>query len=370
MEKPSNEEREALRLYLSSMDEPTRTVNEAIRESIRSFNAKLPSQLTPVERRRLIAQFRSLQQVPTNLPSQIPRLAIDSRARWHRWRNTAIAGAKSLERALRTNDRQAAAAGFDLINSLPDLRNDIVSPEMEMWALTDEVLEDPITDDEYEHMLRVRKSNDYPRRPSPEWDDWSVLTCRYLYQFPFNLEHEMWHEAAHIVVGHRLGWTVQCIDRRPAPDHTPIAIVPPPCEPPELRVLDYSTVAVAGYLSEDKAFGKAMPSTDHINVAHQFKAAEVRVGKSPTSETTLTHVLEAEVRAQAILNDHWRAVQRIAELALQELPVRRDALLRELHDVPQDRPNCGPRGARTSPVRQRSLITTAGFQAGNPNTKR
>jgi hypothetical protein len=172
----------------------------------------------------------------------------------------------------------------------------------------------------------------------------------------------MWHEAGHIVVGHKLGWEVQRIDRQP--DGTPIAEVPPPCEPPELPVLDYSTVAVAGFLAENKEFGNALPTTDHINVAHQFQASEVHQGRTASPASTLAHVLEAEARAQVILDENWVAVCRVAAIAIAGLPVRRGALLQELRDIEQLEPKCGsvPKVAAPKLQRQHSLVTRSSVQ--------
>src|SRR5215218_6387007 len=206
-------------------------------------------------------------------------------------------------------------------------------------------------------MIRVRKSNDYPPRDSEAWDRWTTLVSRHWFQFPSSLEQDMWHEAGHIVVGHKLGWEVQRIDRQP--DGTPIAEVPPPCEPPELPVLDYSTVAVAGFLAENKEFGNALPTKDHINVARQFQASEARQDRTASPASKLAHVLEAEARAQVILDENWDAVRQVSALAIAGLPVKRGALLQELRDIEQLEPNCGSVEERASPKprRQHSLIT-------------
>jgi hypothetical protein len=274
-----------------------------------------------------------------------------------RWFRAAVEAGNALASAIEQRNNIRFLEAQQMANALHDLRNEIISPDMDAWCLDDSVLEDPITADEYEEMIRVRKSNDYPPRDSEAWDRWTTLVSRHWFQFPGSLEQDMWHEAAHIVVGHKLGWEVQTIDRHP--DGTPFASIPPPCEPPDLPVFDYSTVGVAGFLAEEKAFGNALPTQDHINVAHQFRASEAHQRRAASPATTLAHVLEAEARAQAILDANWDAVRRVAELAIRSLPVNRQALLQELRDIDQLEPNCGsvPEQAASKPRRQHSLIT-------------
>lgn len=101
-----------------------------------------------------------------------------------------------------------------------------------------------------------------------------------------------------------------------------------------------------------------------MDLARQFKAFEKSQGRTATPKSNLAHALEAEARAQTIIDEHWDAVSRVAELALQGLPMEREALLRELHDVPQDEPNCGEAKARAVPLprRKHSLLTNRGVQ--------
>jgi hypothetical protein len=278
------------------------------------------------------------------------------------WFRAAVKAGNALASAIEQRNNIRFQEAQQMANALHDLRNEIVSPDMDAWCLDDSVLEDPITADEYEEMIRVRKSNDNPPRDSEAWIRWTTLVSRHWFQFPSSLEQDMWHEAGHIVVGHKLGWEVQRIDRQP--DGTPIAEIPPPCAPPELSILDFSTVAVAGYLAEDKQFGNALPTKDHINVAHQFRASEARQGRAASPASTLARVLEAEARAQTILDENWDAVSRVAALATAGLPVRRSVLLRELRDIEQLEPNCGsiPERAAAKPQRQHSLITRSPVQ--------
>ena len=357
MEKPSHEEREALRLYMAAMEGPTQRLHEGMRACNRVMNQGPVNLLPAPVLRKLVTDLRALRMLPGELPGTIPQLAEAGHARWIQWFQAAIEAGDALAAAIELRNGRLFEQAKELANALPELRNEIISPDMNAWCLDDSILEDPITADEYAEMIRVRKSNDYPPRSSEAWDRWSALVCRHWFQFPNSVDRELWHEAGHIVVGHRLGWQVQSIDRHP--DGTPFANIPPPCEFPELPILDYSTVAVAGYLAEEKAFGNALPSQDHINIAREFKSSEARQGHKATPATNLAHVLEAEARAQVILDENWHAVQRLAEVAIGSLPVNRPALLRELRDVKQDEPACGPEKDRGSGKNRRphSLIT-------------
>ena len=94
-------------------------------------------------------------------------------------------------------------------------------------------------------------------------------------------------------------------------------------------------------------------------MARQFQASEARQGHAASPASKLAHVLEAEARAQVILDENWNAVRRVAALAIAGLPVRRGALLQELRDIEQLEPNCGSVEERAAPKpqRQHSLIT-------------
>jgi hypothetical protein len=351
---------------MAEMEEPTRTVHDLIRRCNRVIQQLRVDMMPPTVRNKLIADLRSWGAVPEGLSTAIPPLAEAGHHRWLQWSRAAGEAGNALAAGFERGDRALVQQAFQMVNALPGLKHQIISPEMEMWCLPDEVLEVPITEVEHAEMLRVRKSNDYPKRPSPEWDRWTTLTFRHLFQFPSTLDREMWHEAGHIVVGHRLGWQVQRIDRHS--DGTPHAIIPPPCEFPELPILDFSTVAVAGYLAEDKAFGNAMPGQDHVNLAREFQADAARQGRTASPTSNLAHVLEAEARAEAILDENWGVVRQIAELATASLPVRRKALLGEQRGVAQDEPRCGARNSRVSASghRRQSLLTTRGVQARTP----
>jgi hypothetical protein len=353
MDRPSHFEREALRQYMAAMEVPTRNLREGIRQSHRVL-AKKP--LSTSERREILTTLRTRNALPGVLPGEIPNLACESHARWVCWFETAVEAGILLASAIERGDPFQFQNAQLLENQLPTLQDGIITPEMEMWCYPDEVLELPISAAEFEEMLRVRKSNNYPPKPSMEWDRWLTMTCRYLYQHPTSTEKEMWHEAGHIVVGHRLGWSVLRIDRHP--DGTPYALIPPPCEPPNLPVLDYSTVAVAGYLTEERAFANAMPSADHVKIATVLRGLEARSGRTLSPDANLAHVLKAEARAQAILEEHWRAVHRIAELALLGLPVEHETLIGELRDVPQEKQVCGPLEQRRAIHRRHALLRT------------
>lgn len=361
MDRPSDSEREALRRYLAAMDPPTRNLHEGVRQSHRILSKK---PLSASERRALLAALRARDSLPGALPEEVPALATESHARWVRWVEVAVKAGKLLALAIESGDQFQFYQAQLLENQLPTLKDEIMTPELEMWCHPDGVLELPISAAEFAEMLRVRKSNSYPAKPSTEWDSWLTMTSRYLYQHPTTVEKEMWHEAGHVVVGHRLGWSVVRIDRHP--DGTPFAEIPPPCEPPALPVLDYSTVAVAGYLAEDLAQGNAMPSTDHILVSRVFQSSEVRKSRTTSPRTNLAHVFEAEARARVILEAYWDAVGRVAEVALSGLPVGRDALLRALESVPQSRQVCDSSSqlSESRRRRQHSLLTRQGVTVG------
>jgi hypothetical protein len=220
---------------------------------------------------------------------------------------------------------------------LADLRNEIVSIDMECWQLDGSILDKQLSEEEYGELLRVRKSSDYPPKPSEAWDSWSELVCRHWRQNSDSAERESWHEAGHVVVGYRMGWDIERIDRHV--NGWPRAIIPPPCLPPELPLLDLTTITVAGYLAEQKALGNAVPTDEVAEMARHFMDAS---GGKATVWDRINFVQKAETRALPILNEDWAAVRRVAKLAMNALPVEREALLEALSGVEKGSPPCGP----------------------------
>lgn len=95
------------------------------------------------------------------------------------WYREAIAAGNALADAIEQRSNNRFLQAQQKVNEVRRLRNDIVSVDMEAWCLDDAILEDPITPAEYEEMLFVRKSNNFPTNPSPEWDRWATLVARH-----------------------------------------------------------------------------------------------------------------------------------------------------------------------------------------------
>jgi hypothetical protein len=224
--------------------------------------------------------------------------------------------------------------------------------EEECRAYQDRITAGPISCEEYERIMYVRKSGDYPPRGSAAWDRWATLLCRFHALFPNTLDREAWHEAGHIVVGHKLGWTVQRIERNAG--GWPQARVDAPCEDPELPGLHVGMMTTAGFVAEamSRPEGEMTDPTHEIpEFAVDFRSADGDI-LSPEDRIKYTEEIpQAEV--EDIIEENWTALERVALLALAGLPVEREALLEALEGVEQDDPPCRPQ-ARESAVQRSS----------------
>jgi hypothetical protein len=193
--------------------------------------------------------------------------------------------------------------------------------------------EELISDQDYERLCYVRKSGDYPAEGTEAWAEWDALTRRFERAYPsWPRERIAWHEAGHILAGHRLGGQVVKITPRHAHiDNTSYPDVPYDVE---------ATVIVAGHVAQEMKFGRVDPSRNEASrIAWRFRKERARdPGETVTWQECRAYVEAAEARARAIFEDHWDALEAIAQLALQSLEVNRDALLIALAGVPNGDP--------------------------------
>ena len=188
----------------------------------------------------------------------------------------------------------------------------------------------PISREEYERLLFVRKSGAYPP-PGAEYDEWRRLVCRFQRAFPTTTKRDMWHEAGHIVVAHRLGCFVDRIRRDN--DGTPQAVI----QRPEVwEGIDEGTLTVAGWIAEAEMSYPELTDPTHEVAIH------ARDFRTPTGERLppwerVKFIEIAEGRALELLEADWSAVERVANLALAGLPVVRDALVEAIDNQAEDR---------------------------------
>jgi hypothetical protein len=193
-------------------------------------------------------------------------------------------------------------------------------------------MREPLTDEEYTWVSYIRRSMDYPPEGTAERERWENIYHRFhaqiLQQAP---ERAAWHEAGHIVVAHRLGATVVRIRQDEGDAITDILEFEPPFVPLAL----WAVVMTAGYLVEGRVFGCVDPSeASEVGVAYDRELAPL-VGRHATPEEVLGYVSLVEGQANAILDEYWEAVARVAGLILREaLPIDRDTLLPALLGIP------------------------------------
>jgi hypothetical protein len=185
----------------------------------------------------------------------------------------------------------------------------------------------PLSPEERERLLFVRRTSAYPR-PGPERERWNRLLCRFHALFPNTYESEMWHEAGHAVVAHVLGCGVERIAR--SAENVP-GFEPKP-RPQGWRDRDEATIAVAGWLAEARYVAPAL--TEPTDEVARFVRGLTLFGEPLSTEDRLQLVLRAEHRATAILAEHWDAVERIGIRGMAGLPIEHDELLTLLEPAP------------------------------------
>jgi hypothetical protein len=226
--------------------------------------------------------------------------------------------------------------------------------EEECRAYRDRITLGLISREEFEHIMYVRKAGDYPPRRTAEWERWATLICRFHALFPDTLDRDAWHEAGHIVVGHKLGWTVQRIERNAG--GWPQARVEAPCEGPELPGLQVGMMTIAGFVAEamSRPEGEMTDPTHEVaEHAIEFRSED---GDTLSSEDRIKYIKIAQSRACDILAANWDVVERVAALEVASLPVEREALLEALEDVEQDDPPCGPQAGGSAVQRSSTRL--------------
>jgi hypothetical protein len=189
-----------------------------------------------------------------------------------------------------------------------------------------ETLAGPFSPEEHESMLYILRSGTVPPKGCEDRDMWDALYSRWKALFPTTLRREAFHEAGHVVVGHSMGWSVKRIDRH-GPRAVPYAEVLPPANLIQIRnpISDDSVIRVAGYLAEKRACGWVAP-LEAIKVAKD-------VNSFLAPESRISFVRACESYAFDILKEYWLAVEAIAAMVMESLPVSRKQLLDALRDV-------------------------------------
>lgn len=163
-----------------------------------------------------------------------------------------------------------------------------------------EIAED-FTEEQYDRLVYHRKAG-INTTGTPEEQPFIELCRHYFARYPLSRERLAWHEAGHAVIGHRLGFKVAGVEQI-SPEHwvTEIESSPP-------FSTEQHMISVAGYLSEGKACGHGDPAEAHKVAWH----AQLLFGFGP--DQRLAYVRSIEAKTIAILDEHWEAVGRFAQM--------------------------------------------------------
>lgn len=177
-----------------------------------------------------------------------------------------------------------------------------------------EVIEGPISDEECDLLVRWRRTAFDPQSEE-DHARYVALTIRFFTQMRQTERTDAFHEAGHIVVGHLLGYPTRMtywqLDGTPSTAMDGISHDPPPFIS-EAQFLaqnyDWARIRVAGYLAERRAMGRSDPA-EAVRLVRRM-----RDNLSYGPEETMAYLDGIENETDAILDENWEAVERLAQL--------------------------------------------------------